>query len=145
MGCNQILTFCICTVSDAVMLHVEITNSAEGWCQLKELTADGSTECPLTCCFSFSFFLLIFFYSEIHERSNTLREERLPCFGDWVGDASPRVSPVGLCICWPPVAAFALHPPGQENDTTQDVLRDTQHDGVRPRKQVSLGLGLCVE
>lgn len=116
--------------------RVEITNSTEG--------SKNSHRCncwiSIYLLLPFSFFFLFFFlHSEIHERSNPLCEERLSCFRNWVGDASPRISPLGLCLCWPAVAAFALHPQRQEDDTPQDVLRDTQHDSVRPRKQVSEG------
>lgn len=109
-------------------------NSAEDGYQFKELTA---AEYPFTYCFPVSFFFL--FHSEIHERSNPLCEERLPCFRNWVGDTSPRISSLGLRLCWPPVAAFTLHPQRQEDYTAQDVLCDAQHDGVRPRKQVGGG------
>lgn len=79
------------------------------------------------------------FHSEIHERSNPLCEERLARVRDRVGDASPRIPALGLCLCWADVAALALHPQGQEDNSPQDVLRDTQHDSVRPREQVNGG------
>lgn len=85
------------------------------------------------------FFFFFLFHSEVHERSHPLCEERLSSFRNWVGDASSRISPLGLRLCRPPVAAFALHPQRQEDNTAQDVLCDAQHDGVRPREQVSGG------
>lgn len=112
----------------------ELMDSMEGLHQSRELTRACSSRILVYLLFSISFSL---FHSEIHERSNPLCEERLPRVRDRVGDASPRISAPGLCLCWADGAAFALHPQGQEDNSPQDVLRDTQPDGARPRKQVS--------
>lgn len=80
---------------------------------------------------------LFFACSEVHARSHTLCEERLPSVWDRVGNASARIPAVRGQLLRPSViTVLLLLPKRPEKHPPQDVLRHKEHGLGWPREQV---------